>query len=69
MPLYRCADCGFVTTASEAHAVLAHETGSPRCPGEIELIADFARTPAVVQSPRKRRRSHRSAVDDTRTSA
>jgi hypothetical protein len=56
--LYRCADCGFVTTASRANAVLAHQTGSPQCCGEIDLIADFASTPAVVQPLVRRRRWH-----------
>jgi hypothetical protein len=55
--LYRCADCGFVTTASRANASLAHQTGAPQCSGEIELIADFATTPAVVRPAGRRRRS------------
>jgi hypothetical protein len=55
--LYRCADCGFVTTASRANAALAHQIGSPQCPGAIDLIADFATTPAVVRPAGSRRRS------------
>src|SRR5690242_6408008 len=43
VPLYRCDDCGFLTTASQENAARAHETGSPDCAGQIALIADFTR--------------------------
>jgi hypothetical protein len=45
-----------VTTASQANAVAAHEQGSPHCGGEIDLIADFKTTPAVVLPAGRRRR-------------
>jgi hypothetical protein len=48
VPLFRCSDCGFVTTASEANAIAAHEQGSPACSGQIDMIADFKSPPAVV---------------------
>ena len=57
VPLYRCSDCGFVTTASHADAVAAHEGGSPWCAGAPELIADFKRTVPVVSPARGRRRA------------
>lgn len=56
MPLFRCSECGFVTTASLENAVAAHEQGSPDCDGPVELIADFTRTPVVVSPAGKRRR-------------
>jgi hypothetical protein len=38
-----------VTTASQATALAAHEQGSPDCGGQVELIADFTRSPAPVR--------------------
>ena len=57
MPLYRCADCGFVTTASRENAVAAHEEGSLDCAGALELIADFARPSMVASAGARRRRA------------
>ena len=67
VPLFRCPECGFVTTASWENALAAHEQGSPHCAGPVELIADFARFPAVVSPAGRRRRSgkHSSAAQDT----
>jgi hypothetical protein len=56
VPLYRCADCGFVTTASHENALEAHAVGSPHCSGQLTMIADFARWPAVTGPPGRRRR-------------
>ena len=52
MPLFRCTDCGFVTTASLVNALAAHEQGSPECAGQVEVIADFTRSPAGLGSGR-----------------
>ena len=57
VPLYRCDDCGFVTTASHENALEAHEVGSPHCPGRLTMIADFARTPTVTAPTGRRRRA------------
>jgi hypothetical protein len=69
--LYRCSECGFVTTASLENAVAAHEQGSSNCAGELDLIADFAQAPAVtVSAGRRRRRSAaRPAPDAIRPAA
>jgi hypothetical protein len=64
VPLYRCAQCGFVTTASRDTALAAHEQGSAECAGEVELIADFARQP-VVNAPGGRRRRRPGAPPST----
>jgi Na+-translocating ferredoxin:NAD+ oxidoreductase RNF subunit RnfB len=56
VPLYRCSDCGFVTTASHANAIAAHEEALPRCDGRLDVVADFKRPPAVMASPATRRR-------------
>jgi len=67
MPLFRCPECGFVTTASWENALAAHEQGSPHCAGPVELIADFARSPAVVLPGGRPRRARprSSAARDT----
>lgn len=39
MPLYACHRCGWATTDSWPRAVPAHASGSPHCPGTIELVA------------------------------
>lgn len=67
VPLFRCADCGFVTTASQTNALAAHEAGSPDCAGEIQLIADFTRAPMVAApGARRRRRGGAAALGQTR---
>jgi hypothetical protein len=68
VPLYRCSDCGFVTTASQANAVRAHAEGTPDCAGRLEMIADFKRTPVVVL-PGARRRRQSSAQGPDRPAA
>jgi hypothetical protein len=62
MPLFRCTDCGFVTTASQATALAAHEQGSSDCGGQVELIADFTRSPGAVGAAVRRRRRESSAT-------
>jgi len=57
VPLYRCADCGFVTTASQENAVRAHALGSPQCSGQLVVIADFAPPPTDVTRRARRRRA------------
>jgi hypothetical protein len=65
VPLYRCTDCGFVTTASLENALEAHAVGSSECSGTIALIADFTRTPSVVVPVgRRRRATERSGSGD-----
>jgi hypothetical protein len=57
VPLFRCSHCGFVTTASEKNARIAHEVGAPQCAGKLELVVDFRMTPILPPRPRRRRRS------------
>jgi hypothetical protein len=56
MPLFRCTDCGFVTTASKANALAAHDQGSPACDGHVEPIIDLTRSPARMGAAGRRRR-------------
>jgi hypothetical protein len=62
VPLYRCSECGFATTASSANALRAHEAGATQCPGELELVVDFRDVPLAAPRPRRRRRSRALAA-------
>jgi hypothetical protein len=63
VPLFRCADCGFVTTASRENAQRAHRAGSSSCEGQIALVADFRGVPVIVPPARRRRSASRRAGD------
>lgn len=39
MPLYSCQRCGWATTDSWRRAVPEHASGSPDCPGTVELVS------------------------------
>lgn len=47
MPLYRCPECGWATTASWVTTVRAHRAGCPECAGSPLLVANAgARVPS-----------------------
>ncbi len=50
MPLYRCAQCGWATTAFRVEAVRDHHIDCPECLGTIRLVF-YVGTPSLDPDP------------------